>query len=249
MTHPTPDQADGHRRRRLTQLGFVIGAAVVIVVLAITLSAGGGDSKSGTGGAKVQGAAEVGEMLAGIPQKGAALGRPDAPVTLVEFADPQCPFCRQYALGAMPEVIDKYVRPGRLRMELRVLAFLGPDSVRAARAYVASGFQNRLWNVADLGYWNQGRENSGYVTDAWLRGILGAVPGLDVERVLRDARSQAVTDRLAADQKASVRYRVASTPSFVMGRTGGSLQKVADGAVTSQQIGQAVDALAPKGGT
>ena len=68
------------------------------------------------------------------PRTGTAIGSPDAPVTLVEFADLQCPFCAQWATDAFPDLVEEYVRPGRLRIEFRGLAFIGPDSEKALRA-------------------------------------------------------------------------------------------------------------------
>jgi hypothetical protein len=62
-----------------------------------------------------------------------ALGRPDAPVTLVEIADYQCPFCAAFARDALPEIVQKYVRTGKVRIEFRALAFIGPDFGRGAR--------------------------------------------------------------------------------------------------------------------
>ena len=73
-------------------------------------------------------------MLADIPQSNIYLGNPAAPVRLVEFADPQCPFCREYALQVLPQLVQDYVRSGKVRMEFRILSFLGKDSVTAGRA-------------------------------------------------------------------------------------------------------------------
>ena len=73
-------------------------------------------------------------MLDGIPQDGIALGEPDAPVTLVEYADLQCPFCAEWALQTFPELVADYVRDGRLRIEFRGLTFIGPESEDALRA-------------------------------------------------------------------------------------------------------------------
>ncbi len=97
-------------------------------------------------------------LLDGIPQEGAVLGRPDAPATLVEDGDVQCPYCAAWASGALPELVRDYVRPGKLRIEFRGLAFVGPESDTGLRAALAAGEQRKLWNVVDLLYQNQGPE-------------------------------------------------------------------------------------------
>ncbi len=112
-------------------------------------------------------------MLAGIPQQGAVLGDPKAPVTLVEYADFQCPYCAQWSHGAFPTLVERYVRPGNVRIVFRGLAFLGPDSDRALRTAVAAGRENRLWNVVEALYHRQGHENSGWVTESLLEEVAG----------------------------------------------------------------------------
>jgi protein-disulfide isomerase len=63
--------------------------------------------------------------FAGIPQQGAALGDPNAEVTLVEYADLQCPYCAKWSRQALPVLVDEYVRTGKVRIVFRGLAFLG----------------------------------------------------------------------------------------------------------------------------
>src|SRR5919201_3597238 len=169
--------AAAQRRRRLLTLGGVLAAAAVIVVVAVVASGGGGDNPSDrpqaaqqTSGA-IPGQKESSEMLADIPQQGIYLGKANAPVRLVEFADLQCPYCREYSLQVLPQLVQDYVRSGKVRMEFRNLAFLGNDSVTAGRAASAAARQDRLWNFVDVLYFNQGEENSGYVTSQFLDGI------------------------------------------------------------------------------
>jgi protein-disulfide isomerase len=165
-------------------------------------------------------------LLQGIPQTGPALGRRDAPVTLVEFADPQCPYCAQWSGQAFPELVRDYVRPGKVRIIFAGLAFIGPDSDEALRFALAAGRQGKLWQVMDLLYANQGAENSGWVSQDVLREIGDAVPGLDVERALRETRSQEVESQLAAAKDLQARLGVRSTPAFAASRAGGQLAPV-----------------------
>src|SRR5205823_9670049 len=123
------------------------------------------------------------------------------PVTLIEFADLQCPFCREYTLNALPAIVDEYVRPGKVKLVFSGMAFIGPDSETALRATYAAGLQGRLWNFLDLLYKNQGAENSGWVTDDLLRSVGESIPGLDVDAMLAARQGQSVTNALAASQQ------------------------------------------------
>lgn len=162
---------------------------------------------------------------ADIPQDGGALGRPGAPVTLVEFLDLQCPFCAQWDVEVMPAVLER-VRRGELRVVMRPLKFLGPDSVEAASVAGAVALQDRVWQFVDIFFHNQGEENSGYVTEAFLRRVGTAIPGLDVDRAFAERDSPAA-QRLTEDaEQEARRVRLESTPSFLAGPTGGTLRPV-----------------------
>jgi protein-disulfide isomerase len=229
------------RRRRLTRLGAVLAAAALVVAALVVVSGSGSGTKTAqrtASSASVAGARESTAMLAGIPQSGLTLGNPKAPVRVVEFADLQCPFCRDYSLNTMPRLVRDYVRPGKVRMEFRSLAFIGPDSVRGARVAEAAGEQDKLWNFVDLAYFNQGKENSGWATDAVLRRLAGAVPGLDANRAFAARNSAAVTGRLTAADTLATRSGVQSTPTFLVGR--GSSLKAVDAAGLPAAIKAAV---------
>jgi protein-disulfide isomerase len=226
MERERTEAAAAGRRRLLTRLGAVLAVAAIVVVGLIAVSgSGSGNTASNSSSSQIEGAVAARSLLAGVPQRGITLGDPKAPVRVVEFADLQCPFCRNYSQALFPSVVRDYVRPGRVRMEFRSLAFIGPDSERAARVAEAAGAQNRLWNVVDLVYANQGMENSGWATDALLRRVAGSVPGLDVNRVFSQRNSPTVTGQLEAAQTLATRSGVNSTPTFLVGR-GNNLKAV-----------------------
>ena len=130
-----------------TRLLVIVGAAAVAiaaVLIGISLVGGGDDGGGGGGGgggSALRGVSESQALLAGVPQQGIALGRPDAPVTLAEYADLQCPFCREWTLRTLPTLVADYVRKGDLRIEFRGLAFIGPDSLTALESAEAAGEQ------------------------------------------------------------------------------------------------------------
>jgi protein-disulfide isomerase len=227
------------RRRRLTRLGAVLAAAAIVVAVLVAISGSGSGSKAAPRTASsVTGASATSALFAGIPQKGLVLGDAKAPVRVVEFADLQCPFCRDYTLSTMPDIVKRYVRPGDVRMEFRSLAFIGADSERAARVAQAAGQEDKLWNFVDLSYRNQGKENSGWATDALLRRLAGAVPGLDANRAFAARDGAAVTAALKAADTLATTSGVQSTPTFLVGRA--SSLKAVDAAGLEAAIKAAV---------
>jgi Thioredoxin len=111
------EAAGAARRKRLAQLGIVIGI-VVAVVVGIVIATGGSSKKGIPTNRKEanQNVTAVTQLLQGIPQSGNTLGDPKAPVTLQYFGDLECPVCQQFTLGALPAIIQKYVKTGKARI-------------------------------------------------------------------------------------------------------------------------------------
>jgi protein-disulfide isomerase len=223
--------------RRLSAFAALLGVATAIVVVPVVVS-----SRGGTAARPAPAGADPTAVLAGIPQHGIVLGDPKAPVLLVEFADPQCPFCRQFATRTLPAIIRRYVRTGKVRMELRLMTFLGEDSVRGAKALTAAGMQDRMWEAAARFYDVQGPENSGYVTDAFLRGVLGGVRRLDVARAMADRAAPRVAEELGAVHTMQSRYGVTATPTLLIGTDVANLRTVSVQTPSPEQIGATIDA-------
>jgi protein-disulfide isomerase len=202
-------------------LAGAVGLALALV--AASLLSGGADPAEQARPAVVA-PVERDPLFRGVPQDGIALGSPDAPVTLVEYADLQCPFCAQWARDTFPTIVDEYVRSGRVRIVLRGLSFLGPDSETALRAALAAGEQDRLWDVAHGLFLRQGPENSGWVTEDVLRSFAHA--GLDTDQMLGRTQSAWVESQLAAARSAASAARVPGTPFFQAGRTGAAMKRL-----------------------
>jgi protein-disulfide isomerase len=195
---------------------------LVLLIVAAALALGGAlvatsafsstDSSSGTREeGPVVGGERVAALLQGIPQHGAVLGSPRAPVTLVEYADIQCPYCAEWAREAFPVLVRDYVRPGRLRIEFRGLRFIGADSERGLRAAIVAGRRGRLWNVVDLLFLNQGTEGSGWVTDDLL-GEIARAAGLDAQLLLGELDGPALEDAMQESELAAQQAGVRGTP-------------------------------------
>jgi protein-disulfide isomerase len=236
--------APGLDRRLLLGGGLL---ALVIVVVLVAVSIGGGSDDGPTGGALL-GTEASAALLEGIPQDGMFLGSPDAPVTLVEYGDLQCPFCAEWSVKSFPDIVNEYVRPGDVRLEFRGLTFLDgafgtTDSDEALRAVISAGEQNKLWNVLELLYRNQGAEGSGWVTEDVVRRVGEAAVGLDVERYLAARESDSTT---ATIQEMAARADVAGvsgTPSFEAGPTGRQLSRVEVASLEPEGIRPVLDAL------
>jgi protein-disulfide isomerase len=223
--------------RRLTLLSVLLGVAAAIVAVAILVSSSGPDPEA----PRKPSVRDVTAILRGIPQDRLVLGDPKAPVLLVEFADLQCPFCRQFAAESWPDIVRRYIRTGKVKMELRLTALLGEDSGKANKAVMAAGLQNRMWDASMRFYDVQGQENTGYVTDPFLRGVLSGVHGLDLTRAMKDRTSAEVRGELGAVYSMQRRYGVNSTPTLMIGTDDTDLTLVARGVVSAGDLAQAIN--------
>ncbi|MBS1884867.1 MAG: thioredoxin domain-containing protein [Actinobacteria bacterium] len=166
-------------------------------------------------------------LLADIPQRGTELGAPNAPVTLQFFGDLQCKESRQVMLGPLPDLIRRFVRPGELRIvyhstETDTKGAGGwPEFKDQQGAALAAGRQNRLWNFIDVFYREQGPEFTGYVTERFLH-LIAVQAGLDMGRWQQSREpSWRWEASLEADGELGKSTHVDSTPSFLVGPTGG----------------------------
>jgi protein-disulfide isomerase len=231
-----PPPVRGAARGRQASPRVLIAAVAIIAglaagaILAVVLVNGSSSNANvpsrGSLANGLPGAADVEGLLKGIPQSANVLGSPKAPVTLIEYIDLQCPYCRQFETEAMPTLIARYVRTGKLKVEARPIGYIGPDSESGRAAAIAAGEQNRLFNFAQLLYSNQGIENTGWLNTDMITSAAASIPGLDVPRLLTDRKSSAVADKAAVFDAQASTDGVKETPTILVGKTGATPKHV-----------------------
>jgi predicted DsbA family dithiol-disulfide isomerase len=209
------------RKKRLITFGGILAAAAAIIV-AVVLVTGGGDDNGGDGKG---GDGPQLAMFDGIAQEGAWLGDPNAPVVMEEYADLQCPFCKEFALNNLEPIIRDFVRSGEVRIRLRMIAILGPESEAAARWFQAAAQENRGWQFSEAFYAEQGIEGTGYADEKFLR-ARAEDAGLDPDKLAGAVASGPVTSAAQADQRAFEEAGLEGTPSFRIGPKDGKLRTV-----------------------
>ncbi len=199
------------RRARTLKLLVAAGVAALVVAVAAVAS-----SPSGKPAAPVASS----DLFRGIPERDGVLGDPAAPLTLTEYVDLQCPVCAAAARETLPDIVRDYVRTGKVKLEVRTLHFIGPDSERAARVAAGAAQQGRLWPFLEAFYAAQGQENSGYVTDEFLRSVAKAA-GVDADAALAYADGAAAQQQLNRANADAQRLGIAATPTFTVARGDG----------------------------
>lgn len=202
------------RRQRLIKLasaaGFLALVAIAVVVVVSSNESSGGDANN------IADAGPVNQLLDGIPQEGMTLGEPSAKVTLLEFGDLQCPVCKGYSEEILPQVIEAQVRSGEAKLNFNNYTIIGPQSTPAGAAAIAAGEQGRGWNFIELFYRNQGVEDSGYATDAFLTAIAKGAGVPDIAKWNADRKSQRVLSEVAATTAEAEKLGFTGTPSFAV---------------------------------
>lgn len=163
-------------------------------------------------------------------------------MTLVEYADLQCPYCAEWARRTLPVLVSEYVRGGRLRIVFRGLAFLGPDSTLALETAVAAGRVGRLWDVVDALYERQGPENSGWVTEELLADVSAHV-GLNYRDLVKARAASDVEKAISRNVRHARAAGVSGTPFFQLGRTRETLELVVVRSLGPEGMRPAIDAL------
>lgn len=136
-------------------------------------------------------------------------GNPNGDVTIVEFFDYNCPYCKR----AAETVSDLLKRDDKLRVVFKELPILRPDSVVAARAGLAAYRQDK---ATYLGYHERLMATKGPYTEALLFDVARDI-GLDVEQLKRDMEDPEIAAAIRRTQGLARDLGIRGTPAFVIG--------------------------------
>jgi protein-disulfide isomerase len=218
------------RNRRLRMVGGTVLAAVAIAAVLVAVSAGSGGSKATglqTGTSANQTSAAVSQLLSGIPQSGATIGNPNAPVEMTYYGDLECPICQQFTLnGGFPQLVSNDVRAGKVKVVYRAFqtATRDPTVFQTQQvAALAAGKQNKFWDYAELFYREQGAEGSNYVNSGYLTGLAQQIPGLSLSQWQSARNDPSLPSQVQSDEQSGTAAGVQGTPTLVFKGPKGSV--------------------------
>ncbi len=143
-----------------------------------------------------------------------AIGRADAPVTLVEFADYQCPFCKSFHTGAYAELKKNYIDTGKVRFVSRDLPLeFHPLALQAAEAAHCAGEQNKYWELRDALYAEAAPPNEEVIQKA------AASVSLDTQAFKTCLASGRYKAEVQKDASEAATLQISGTPTFVLAKT------------------------------
>lgn len=226
----------GEQRREARQSGgsdmtrfyWILGAVAVIGVAAVGYQVGTGTlGTAATEPVDIEGLDNM-ETLVSMAQ-GVTKGNPDAPITIVEFGDYQCPGCGSFALSVKPQVDLTYVETGRAKFVFYDLPLtsIHPHAFLAARAGRCALDQGRFWEYHDLIFRNQPRWSSKpQVTGDFVDYAEEA--GLDRGTFEACLKSDAHADVVTANMRLAEALGVSGTPTIMVSAGQGMARRLND---------------------
>ncbi|WP_042285174.1 DsbA family protein [Nocardiopsis alba] len=207
---------------------IVAGAVLLAFVLAVTIGIALEDGDPEGDASDVQVSGGSGEDHVGEEQRAwgetlarreaedpGAMGAVDAPVVVVAYSDFACPFCAAWAHETQPELVERYVDSGDLRIEWREFPYLGDLSRELSLGALAAAEQDAFWEYQETVFAHQEELKSSSDPDALLRELVEE-SGLDPERFEEALDDESLPARVDADFLEGQRIGVSGTPAFIV---------------------------------
>ena len=142
------------------------------------------------------------------------MGRTDAPITIVEVSDYQCPYCKRFFDNTFPQLKKEYIDTGKVRLVFKDLALgFHQHSQKAAQAAHCAGDQGQYWEMHDKLFQNAKRLDEKYLVE-----YADAIK-LDQKKFSACLNSKQHIADIESDAKEANAAGLTGTPSFVIGVT------------------------------
>jgi protein-disulfide isomerase len=192
---------------------FVFAVLFVVSLFTGGFGLGGNNGNSGTTGAAIAPPTvdnpEPSAVKVSVDDD-AVLGKEDAPVTIIEFSDYQCPFCGRHFTQTYPQLKKDYVDTGKIKIVFRdfPLNSIHPQAQKAAEAAECAGEQGKYWEMHDKLF-----ENQGALDVASLKSYAQTL-GLNTADFNSCLDSGKMASEVAKDLSDGQSYGVQGTPAF-----------------------------------
>ena len=175
------------------------------------------------------------------------LGKADAPVTIIEFSDYQCPYCQRFATTVFPKLKEDYIDTGKVRYVFRdfPLAQIHPQAAKAHEGAHCAGEHEKYWEMHDVLFQKQ-KDLSIEALKQYAQDL-----GLDAEAFGECLDSGKYGSDVRSDLAAGAKASVRGTPTFIIGKSGsgktitGTLVRGAQPLARFQQVIAAVQKTPP----
>ena len=147
--------------------------------------------------------------------QGLTMGNPDAAVKVEEFSDFQCPICKDFADNIESQIVSQYVSTGKISFSYTPMAFIGAESVTAAKASYCASEQGKFWEYHDILFANQKAENVGDFSDDRLSGFARSL-GINSRDFNSCVVSGRYDDQLKENDTRARDAGITGTPSFLV---------------------------------
>ncbi len=186
--------------------------------MAVVLAVGVGAGVRWRGQAtRAQRSAPDSAQAGGIMLDERSRGNPAARITVYEFSDFQCPFCRAFWEETLPKIQREYIATGKLRLVFvnYPISRLHPNANAAHNFAMCAARQNRFWSVHDLLFLHQ-KQWEDLADPAWYFRVLGDSAALD-RPALADCVTRKAEDWLVqAESREAGSAGITGTPAFVI---------------------------------
>lgn len=180
-----------------------------------------------------------------MPPNPMALGSASAALTIIEFSDYQCPYCRRFHDEVLPALRQAYIDTGKVQLIFKDFPLsIHPQAMPAALAGRCAGTQGKFWPMNALLFAHHDK------LEATLYLQLAQTLGLEVEAFKKCMQQPAMRQAVQRDQNQARGLNINATPSFLIGRMQGErmlIERVASGFVDFATLSSEIDKLLADG--